>query len=117
MYILKYIDLKNDEVLNSKPICIRNDNNTEINCLGILVQREIIHLDLEGHNYYQFVYFYGKSPMNFNRWDFKKLEKEYSLDTSLEIVVDFRHSYSEYSDISCTSTLIQFMQVTPALHL
>ncbi|WP_026673753.1 hypothetical protein [Alkalihalobacterium bogoriense] len=96
MYILKDIDLENDEVIESKPICLKNKRSNEIYCLGMLVEREMVCENFEGERYYQFVYFYGKSPINFNVGDYEQLEKDYSFNMDLEMISDFRYSYSDY---------------------
>lgn len=48
MYILKYIDLENDEMLDSQPVCLKIEESGEINCLGVLVKREMISKEYEG---------------------------------------------------------------------
>ncbi|WP_078543086.1 hypothetical protein [Litchfieldia alkalitelluris] len=97
MYILSKVDLKNDEILESCPVSLID--GSEIYCMGMLVKRELCNDDFKGVSYYQFVYFYGRSPLNFTNNDFTRLQKEYSFDNNLEMIADFRYCYSEYSNL------------------
>jgi hypothetical protein len=114
LYILNKIDLERDEILESYPICLREGKGGEIYCMGVLVKREMTNNDFEGVLYYQFVYFYGKSPVNFSKVDYEKLQKECSFDMNLEMVSDFRYCYSDYSSFPGLSESIeeQLMQVS-----
>ncbi len=97
MFIINDISFKNDEVIESKPVCLRTDNYDEIYFLGVLVEREIFEGKLEGKRYYQCVHFWGRSPVNFIQSDYKKLQQEYSFDINLEMVADFRYLYSDFN--------------------
>ncbi|MGP9043893.1 hypothetical protein [Cytobacillus kochii] len=96
--ILNHINLDNDELIKSEPVCLRNQQSKEIYCLGMLAEREMVKGKYEGKRYYQFVYFYGKSPINFVLHDYEMLVREYSFDLSLEMISDFRYSYSEFTN-------------------
>ena len=109
MYILNDINLEEDTLLESYPVCMKDKYNGEISCMGILVKREIEnhHSKLEGTHYYQFVYFYGKSPINFSKSDYKELQERVCFDMNIEMVADFRYSFSEYSSSPGLSTSIK----------
>ncbi|MEQ2525581.1 hypothetical protein WMO40_02620 [Bacillaceae bacterium CLA-AA-H227] len=92
MYILNHVNLEKDESISSEPVCLKSESSGEINCMGILVKREMANEEFEGTEYYQFVYFYGKSPVNFNKRDYEKLAREYSFGACQEKCV----SYSRY---------------------
>lgn len=111
MYILNKIDLRNDECIKSEPVCLNDKYTNEIYCLGMLVEREIIQGQFKGKRYYQFVYFYGKSPLNFSAEDFENLKRNYSLSMDLEMVSDFRYSYSEYKNSPGMGENFDIMQV------
>lgn len=97
VYIQKSINFKRDEILESVPVCLKEGNSEEIYCMGMLTKRQIAQGDYEGLPYYQFVYFFGKSPVNFSDRDYVKMHNDYSFDTDLEMVADFRYCYSQYS--------------------
>jgi len=111
LYILDDVNLKNDHLLESIPICLREGKQENIYCLGVLEKRKITEGRLEGLLYYHFIYFYGKTPVNFNERDYAKLHNDYSFDTSLKIVANFRHCYTEYSLNPGLSKEFDFMQV------
>lgn len=122
MYILNHVNLEKDESISSEPVCLKSESSGEINCMGILVKREMANEEFEGTEYYQFVYFYGKSPVNFNKRDYEKLAREYSFDLDLEMISDFRYCFSEFSSFPGLGTSqnkkitndneIQLMQVS-----
>ncbi|PNE08455.1 hypothetical protein C1Y47_06615 [Priestia megaterium] len=95
MYIVKHVDLNKDKRLESKPICLKDGDDEEIYCMGILERREIINEYYEGLHYYNFIFLYGRSPINFGLIDYGKLQKEYSFDMNLELIADFRYCYNE----------------------
>ena len=76
---------------------------------GYISEKEIEnhHSKLEGTHYYQFVYFYGKSPINFSKSDYKELQERVCFDMNIEMVADFRYSFSEYSSSPGLSTSIK----------
>lgn len=112
LYILKDINLENDELLESLPVSLRRGEQGEIYCLGILEKRQIVQGTLEGLLYYHFIYFYGKSPMNFVEGDYTKLHNDYSFDSDLEMIANFRYCYSEYSLTPGLSKEFDLMQVS-----
>lgn len=111
MYILNVVDLENDEIIKSDPVCLKDHFSNEIYCLGMLVEREMTQGEFEGERYYQFVYFYGKSPINFSEKDFENLKADYALNMELEIISDFRYCYSEYRNIPGMRDGLDLMQV------
>lgn len=109
MFILKDINIEDDDILESYPVCLKDKYDGEIYCMGMLVKREIENQQskLEGTHYYQFVYFYGKSPINFSKADYEELQEQVAFDMALEMVVDFRYSFSEYSSSPGLSSSIK----------
>lgn len=112
MYIQKSIDFKRDEILESVPVCLKEGNSEEIYCLGMLTKRQISQGVYEGLPYYQFVYFFGKSPINFSERDYVKMHNDYSFDTDLEMVADFRYCFRESSSTPGISAERKIVQVS-----
>lgn len=96
MFTIKDINIEEDKVVNSNPVCLRKENSGDIYCLGVLAEREIISGRYDGRRYYQFVWFWGRSPVNFIAYDYRKLQQEYSFNIDLEMIADFRYGYSAY---------------------
>ncbi|WML26275.1 hypothetical protein [Neobacillus sp. OS1-33] len=96
MYLLHEFSLSYDDNIEEHPICMR-EKNGEIKHMGILLKRRISQGDYEGTEYYHYVDFYGKSPINFNSLDYKELRKQVNFDDGLKMIADFGFSYSDVS--------------------
>ncbi|MGQ4705068.1 hypothetical protein [Bacillus thuringiensis] len=113
MFILNDINIEDDEILESHPICLQNRFSKEISCMGMLVKRKLEAKQTPYGDvyYYQFVYFYGKSPVNFLESDYEDLQRQAPLDMNLEMIADFRYAYSEYSSSPGLSSSIKNKRV------
>ncbi|MED0965386.1 hypothetical protein [Bacillus paramycoides] len=109
MFILNDINIEDDEILESHPICLQNRCSKEISCMGMLVKRRLEAQQIRFGDvyYYQFVYFYGKSPVNFLKSDYEDLQRQASFDMDLEMIADFRYAFSEYSSSPGLSSSIK----------
>lgn len=75
MFLLHEISLFEDENIEEHPIYMREQNG-EIKYMGILLKRRISQGEYGGTEYYHYVNFYGKSPINFNSSDYMELRKQ-----------------------------------------
>ncbi|MDG4850648.1 hypothetical protein [Peribacillus frigoritolerans] len=93
MFLLHEISLSEDDTVEEHPICMREDNG-EIKHMGILLKRRISQGIYIGTEYYHYVDFYGRSPINFNYSDYKELKSQGDFDMSLSMIADFGFSFT-----------------------